>query len=363
MTRIVHKHSLFVIRQESPFNGGPPLELLCESFVTPEPLFYVRSHGAVPIIDAEAYRLHIDGHVGKPLSLSLDELRSRFPRHEIGATLQCAGNRRSEMLPDADPSEQVMWGSEAVSNGVWAGARLSDVLRSAGIEESAQHAAFVGLDEIHKDGQTFGFGGSLPIEKALSAETLLAYEMNGQPLTPVHGFPLRVIAPGYIAARSVKWLARITLQPEPSTNFFQTRDYKVFPPQISAENVDWNEGQTLAEVGLNAVICAPDNGARLPSGGITVKGYAVASGGHTLTTVEISTDDGQSWRRAELTGEAQPWTWRLWRAELRLPPGDHTLVVRAADTSGKAQPSDLSAVWNFRGYMNNAWHRVRVRVD
>jgi sulfite oxidase len=181
-------------------------------------------------------------------------------------------------------------------------------------------------------------------------------------LPPVHGFPLRVIAPGYVAARSVKWLAEIKLQAEPSSNYFQQQDYKLFSPDVTAENVDWTQGEMLGELNLNAVICSPSDGTSVQPGRVRITGYAVASGDHVLQGVEVSSDGGRTWTPATLDGEPQQWVWQLWHAELTLTRGPHTLVVRATDSSGTTQPPNLDTIWNFRGYMNNAWHRVTVSV-
>jgi sulfite oxidase len=364
MEDTITKHPQLTVLQKDPFNGGPPLELLRQSFVTPQDLFYVRSHGNIPLIDGARYRLSVNGAVERELSLSLDELRSGFTRETRMATLHCAGNRRREMLPAIDPTTAVLWGSEGISNALWGGVRLRDLLAAAGTTAASEHVAFVGLDEITKDGQSFGFGGSIPLEKALADEVLLAYEMNGEPLQPVHGYPLRVVVPGFVAARSVKWLAEITLQAEPSTNYFQARDYKIFPPEVDGESVDWEKGQMLGELGLNSVICAPGEGQSLAPGRLTVTGYAITGGEGGIESVEVSADGGHTWVEAALADERHAWAWRFWQAEVGpLAAGSHELVVRAHGADGSVQPADLKQIWNFRGYMNNAWHRVRLIVE
>jgi sulfite oxidase len=355
------KHTRFIVHHESPFNGGPPHDLLCQAPITPRSLFYVRNHGSIPTIDPTSYRLIVRGV--QTLQLSLDDLHHNFQQVTQTTTLQCAGNRRREMIPDADPVAQVMWDTEAISTAEWTGARLADVLRAAGVPESARHAAFVGLDACEKDGKTFGFGGSIALEKALHPDVLLAHSMNGEPLAPVHGFPLRVVAPGTVAARSVKWLGEIILQAQPSDNYFQQRDYKMFPPDVREQTVDWAQGAMLDDQALNAVICVPADGAQVDAGIVRVVGYAIAGGDATLRSVELSQDGGATWQAASLQGEAQTGAWQLWQADVSLAPGQHTLVVRAFDTSGAAQPADLRPIWNFRGYMNNAWHRVSITTS
>jgi sulfite oxidase len=319
---------------EDPLNAETPLEVLCRSEVTPTDLFFVRSHGPVPVVDADAYRLVVDGGLRQPLTLTLEELRGRFPRATVAATLCCAGNRRSELdtFPDAVP-----WGAGAIGNAVWSGARLRDLLLAAEVEPEGRHVAFTGLDEVDAGGRVERFGASIPIDKALAAEVLLAYEMNGEPLPAEHGFPLRAVVPGYIGARSVKWLAAISVQREQSESFFQRTDYTL-------------GGEPLGELPLNSVACAPADGR-------TVRGYAVAGGGRSVERVEVSCDEGATWHDAALSGGGA-WTWRLWRAELA--PGADEVLVRASDDSGGCQPQAMPAVPNPRGYANNAWHRVRL---
>jgi sulfite oxidase len=357
---MMDKHPALIVRTREPLNGGPPPARMGESFITPTELFFVRNHGDIPEIDPASYRLRVGGLVGAPLILSLDELRARFRAVTVTATIQCAGNRRSELMAIESISGEVPWGLEAVSTATWHGVRLQDVLAAAGPLDGARHVAFTGLDAVTRLGRTFGFGGSIPLDKALGPEVLLAFEMNGAPLPPIHGAPLRAVVPGYIGARSVKWLGEISVQAEPSDNYFQAQAYKRFPPDVRAETVDWSQGEMLGEIELTAAICAPEDGARLPAGETLVRGFALAGAGAALVRVELSCDSGATWVEAELLGAAEPWAWRLWRARLVVPPGETELVVRAWDTSGRAQPCELGEVWNFKGYMNNAWHRVRV---
>lgn len=360
-----NKHPLFIIHQERPLNAGAPLGLLSQCHVTPHELFFVRNHGNVPEVDAAAYRLEVGGAIGRPLSLSLTELQERFPGVTVAATLQCAGNRRQELAAFKAIPDELGWNAEAISHGVWTGVRLGDVLAEAGVKEPSAatlHVAFSGRDEIERLGQRIGFGGSIPLDKALNPEVILAYEMNGAPLAPVHGFPLRVVVPGYIGARSVKWLQTITVQASPSDNYFQAHAYKLFPPHVDKETVDWESGLMLGEMSLTSVICAPSQGEQLPAGPAVVRGYAVAGGGRRVARVELSVNGGETWFEAEMKGEAEPWAWRLWQVPIAFEPGLHQLVVRAVDSAANSQPQDVRQVWNFKGYMNNAWHRVNIEV-
>jgi sulfite oxidase len=344
-------------------------------------LFFVRNHGTVPEPDAAAYRLVVRGGPAGSLSLSLADLR-RFPRQTVTAALQCAGNRRRELLALRDVPGEVPWDLEAISQGAWGGVSLYHVLELAGIRpdvghkdvahedvahedvahEDVAHVAFTGLDEIERRGRRFGFGASIPLSKALGPEVLLADEMNGAPLTPLHGAPLRLVVPGAIGARSVKWLSEITLQARPSDNYFQAVAYQHFPPEVDATTAVEGTGRMLDELFVSAAICVPAAGAALPAGPTTVSGYAVGQGGCPVERVEVSADGGQTWAEAALRGARQPWTWQLWSVTVPLTPGRQRLVARAIDSDGHTQPADVSETWNYKGYMNNAWHRVEVKV-
>jgi len=370
-----------IVHQEEPRNSEPSLEHLTEEYLTPNDLFFVRSHAPVPEIDPETYELRVGGQVGKELRLSMEDLRSDFETVTVTATLQCAGNRRDELMDFREIPGEVPWQAGAIGNARWTGARLRDVLARAevalpgspdggsdrGVDDRPRHVAFTGLDRIEKDGEVFGFGGSVPLEKALDPNVLLAWEMNGEPLPPDHGHPLRVVVPGYIGARSVKWLGRITVQSAPSDNYYQARAYKLFPPEVGPETVDWKKGVMLGELPVQAVITEPGSGQEpgsdqeLAPGPVRIRGYAVTGGDRTIERVDVSTDGGGTWTVATLTGgDARPGTWRLWETEVDLPAGEHELVARAWDSSANTQPEEVGPIWNFKGYISNAWHRVGV---
>jgi sulfite oxidase len=358
------KHPDFVVREVKPFNAGPPPRLLNQSYITPNELFFVRSHGDVPEVDADSYRLEVNGKGSRPLSLSLGEIKNNFERVNISATLQCAGNRREELMAMKPIPNELGWGVDAISHAVWSGIRLRDVLAAAGVAGETDlhlHVEFRGLDEVERLNKRFRYGSSIPLAKGMCPEVILAYEMNGEPLTPVHGFPLRTIVPGYIGARSVKWLDCITVQNEPSQNYFQNHAYRLFAPHIVPETVEWEEGVMLGEMNVTSVICSHYENESIPSGLVTVQGYSI-TGGTEIARVEVSWDGGRNWVQAELFNDASCWAWTLWKASFELEPGKYQLVVRAIDTSANTQPQDISQVWNFKGYMNNAWHRVNIEV-
>ena len=353
-----------IVHQSSPLNAEPPLDLLRASFVTPAERFYIRTHGSIPRLEAARHRLRVEGLGASPLDFSVSDLRSRFRPQTITATLQCAGNRRRE-LQEVRPVSGTKWEHGAIGNAEWTGVALAEVLRAAGCESEAGsdlHVAFESVDEVEEEGKRFAFGASIPLEKALRPEVLLAYEMNGEPLTPEHGFPLRVVVPGYVGARSVKWVAGVRVQDEPSDNYFQRKDYKLFPPDTDSSNVDWAAGLTLYELPLNAAVCEPADGAEIAAGLVWVRGYAMA-GGRSIERVEVTADDGRSWTGAEFERPRdEPWAWTLWGAQLELPPGEHEIAVRAWDAAAQTQPERLEATWNFKGYVNTAWHRIRIRM-
>lgn len=347
-----HASSELIVHKADPLNAEPPLDRLRAAFITPIERFYIRTHGEIPELDGTAHRLRVEGLVSAPLELSMDELRTRFPRRAVTATLQCAGNRRAE-LNEVAPVSGTKWDAGAIGTAEWAGVALADVLRAAGLwEEETRdlHVAFACADEVRKEGRRFTFGASIPLAKALGPEVLLADEMNGRPLAPEHGFPLRVVVPGYVGVRSAKWLVGVRVQDQPSDNFYQQTEYRL-------------EGATLYEFPLNAAICEPAHDAALPHGPTVVRGYAVAAA-RAVERVEISADGGQTWTHAETeTRGTEPWAWTLWTARLDLPPGEHELAVRAWDEAAQTQPKHLTEVWNPKGYVDSAWHRIRVRVD
>lgn len=332
---------------------------IAATYQTPVESFFTRSHAPVPHIDVESWRLVVDGMVAAPLSLSLPELRELAHRSVV-STLLCAGLRRDELLRLGALPGELPWGPEAASNAQWTGVSLADVLAMAGMAPDATHIQFVGLDQVERRGQRFGFGGSITASKALERDVILAFEMSGAPLRPEHGFPVRAIVPGWIGARSVKWLGRITAAAEPSANYFQTTAYRMQRVADPARPGDVTAGVPLAEITINAVILNPAPGQHVRAGPLTLRGWAIGSDGAPITHVECSLDDGVTWRTVALEAERDRWTWTRWQATVDLPAGPHTLVVRAHDASGGTQPAQTQDVWNVKGYLNNAWHRVRV---
>lgn len=334
-----------------------------DQFITPAEHFFTRSHGTIPRIDAAAWRLEVGGLVDRPMSCSLEELLRAFPRREVTATLVCAGLRRAEFLSLGPLPGELPWGPEPASNARWSGVALHDVLRAVGVDERARYVEMIGLDDVEREGRRFGFGGSIDLAKAVSAEVLLASGLNGAPLAAAHGFPLRAVVPGWIGARSVKWLGRITLSAEPSPNYFQSRAYRVQREVDPRDPRDVSAGVALSEVPVNAVIVEPAADQVVAAGRVRVRGWAMGSAGRPLRRVELSADGGQCWTPAEITAQGPEWTWAFWEAVLELAAGPCTLVARATDSAGETQPATVRETWNVKGYNNNARHRVSVQVE
>ena len=332
-------------------------------FITPADLFFERNHGPIPQVDKVSWRLEVDGLVSRPRTFSFDELIQGFPRQQVAATLVCAGLRRAEYLALGPLPGELPWGSEPASTGEWTGIALRDVLQTVGVTERARYVEFTGLDAVERDGNRFGFGGSIDLDKALCPEVLLASELNGEPLTMMHGFPIRAVVPGWIGARSVKWLGRITLREDPSPNYFQSKAYRAQREINPRDPRDVSAGVALCGVPLNAVVLEPGDGQVVPAGRVRVRGWAMGSEGRPVTAVELSLDNGRRWFPAEFSVPGRPWTWTLWESVIDLKPGSHTLIARATDAAGTTQPETPGATWNVKGYNNNAWYRIEIRAE
>ncbi|XP_069826602.1 sulfite oxidase, mitochondrial [Dendropsophus ebraccatus] len=370
------RHPILKINSQKPFNAEPPPELLTENFITPKELFFKRNHLPVPNINPDDYELIVErtsgAQQGKPLKLSLEDLKTKFPRQEVTATLQCAGNRRSEMNA-IKPVKGLDWGASAISTAHWAGVWLRDVLSDAGYTEdmpNMQHVHFEGLDQ---DITGTKYGASISFKHAMSKdhEVLLAYEMNGEELPKDHGFPLRVIVPGVVGARNVKWLGRIVVSKEESPSHWQQNDYKGFNPCVDWDTVDFSSAPAIQDLPVQSAITEPRPGEKISvdyDGKVTIKGYAWSGGGREIVRVDVSLDGGKTWKVAELTGEEKKgprWAWKLWKLETIAPLEEKelTIICKAVDSSYNVQPDTVAPIWNLRGVLNNAWHRINVTVD
>jgi sulfite oxidase len=353
------KRADVIVHGEEPYNAETGLAALAESAVTATDAFYVRGHGAVPEIDPARWRLHVHGLVERELDLSLVTLREAFRERVVTATLQCAGNRRAGLMALRDIPGEAPWGPGATGTATWTGIALADVVALAGPRADATHVGFDGADWCPEATPPQRFGGSIPLAKACRPEVLLAWAMNGEPLAPVHGAPLRVVVPGYIGARSVKWLERVEVRAEPWPGYFQDVVYRLLPEDGTPGP---GVGMPLGIVALNADVLAPADGDTVPAGPVEVRGYAFAGGERYVARVDVSLDGGATWRQASLLDDLGPWAWRQWRTTVDLAPGEHEIVVRAWDSSAATQPEDEAALWNPKGYVNNARPRIRVRA-
>ncbi len=339
-----------VVRESDPFNAETPLPALAAT-PTPTPLFYVRNHFDVPRLDASSWRLRLDGLVDHAVELSLAELQGLAPR-SVAVTLECAGNGRAlaRPLPPGTP-----WVHGAVSTATFTGAPLPAVLGRAGVRDGAVEALFRGADRGRvSDGRSVAFERSLPVSDALSPGVLLAWEMNGEPLAPEHGAPVRAVVPGWYGVASVKWLTRISLVGEPFRGYFQTDRY-VYRGERGTP-----DGAPVSRMRVRALIASPEEGARLSLATFEISGTAW-SGTAPVVRVEVSADGGVSWSDAELGRAESPWAARAWRRRWTPPrPGAYTLLARATDAARNSQP--LEAVWNELGYGNHGVQRVSIDV-
>jgi len=353
------KRADLIVHEQEPFNAESGLAALAEGPLTATDAFYVRGHGPVPDVDRVAWRLRVHGLVERELDLSLTTLREAFRERTVTATLQCAGNRRAGLIAIRDIPGEAPWGPGATGTATWSGVALADVLALAGPTSEAAHVGFVGADVSPEAKPVEPFGGSIPLDKACRPEVLLAWTMNGEPLPPVHGAPLRVVVPGYIGARSVKWLERIELRSRPWEGYFQHVVYRLLPEDRTPGP---GAGMPLGLVALNSDVLSPADGATVAAGPVEVRGYAFAGGERHVARVDVSLDGGASWSQAELLDDLGRWAWRHWRISVDLAPVEHEILVRAWDSSAATQPEDEAALWNPKGYVNNARPRVRVRA-
>ena len=344
-----------IVRAESPLNLEMPFSTL-DSFITPTKSFYVRTHFPIPSIDRDAWWLHVEGEIEKPLTINYEQLL-KLESLTIPVTLECAGNNRNFLEPKV---KGVQWELGAVGTAEWTGVPLSILLDRAGVKTNAHEVILEGADGgILEDPKSppgeLKFARSIPLEKARD-DVLLAYQMNGNELPPEHGFPVRVIVPGWYAMASIKWLQRIIVTDRPFTGYYQTMDYAYWHRRR-----DMAELAPLSEMQIKAEIARPAQGETIPANSnARVHGAAWTSDGE-ITKVEMSTDGGATWSKANLIGEAKRNAWRLWEFDWRTPstPGKQVLVVRATDSHGRTQPAQRDP--NRGTYMIN--HLLPIEVE
>lgn len=366
------RHPGLIFHNRKPCNAELPSEMLLDSWLTPTPLWFIRHHHPVPVADPGQHTLAVDGLGMKPLNLSLAELKSRFPKRVIVSTVQCGGNRRSD-LDRVQQTSGIPWGPGAISTARWGGVYLRELLQDteALTPEEAErlgvrHIVFHSLD---------GMQASIPIDKVLNpyGDVLLAYEMNGEPLSADHGAPLRVIVPGVVGVRNVKWLSRITAAPEEATGPWQRGPaYKGLSPMVkSFDGVDIESVLSMQEMPVQSAIVSPAAGTVVDDD-LEVRGWAWSGGGRSIVRVDVSLDEGRTWTTATLNegSEQRPgraWAWTFWEAELTVPAelrGQKlTVLCRATDSAYSTQPERPEPIWNLRGLNCNSWHRVALQHE
>ena len=357
-----------------PYNAEPSAEDLSSSSITSNDLFYVRNHMWVPQIEEDKFTLEVELLDGTTRQYTMQDLRDKFKPFKISATLQCAGNRRSDMTTHAQQTNGLQWKVGAISTAVWEGVRLSDVLADAGFsvqqsmqdDTEAKHIQFSGSE---------AYGASIPIEAALNpyGDVMLAHTMNGEPLPRDHGYPLRAVVPGHVAARSVKWLKRILVSDEESHSTWQRKDYKSFGPNETQP--DWDKAPSIQEMPITSAI----TNAKVEDQKMLLEGYAYSGGGRKIVRVDVSTDNGDTWDQAALLDDDEEtlsfgrkaWAWRRWRYQSPFKGGGSEkqdtacsmVVVKATDEAYNSQPESHKSIYNARGNLANAWHRLKVCSD
>ncbi|KAI1840306.1 hypothetical protein JX265_013759 [Neoarthrinium moseri] len=374
-----------------PCNAETAGEDLTGEFLTPNEVFYVRNHMWVPVVEdrtGDSHGITIELPDGQEKKYTVGDLKARFKQYSVTAVLQCSGNRRKNMTDYARKTNGLQWGVGAISCAKWEGVRLRDVLVDAGLtvdepSEDAQHVQFSGLE---------AYGASIPIHAALDprGDVLLAFKMNDLPLPRDHGFPVRVIVPGTVAARCVKWVNKIVISDEESNTSWQRRDYKCFGPN-ETQNLDWDKYKSIQEMpvtsaitrartksGLSTQTTAPatEVGGRATGKVVELEGYAYSGGGRDIQRVDVSLDGGLTWDQAKLLDDtheergSKKWCWKRWTYEGILPSVEGqdghstatTFVVKATDEAYNTQPQCYKTIYNLRGNLATAWHRLEFDV-
>lgn len=332
-------------------NHGMPLECLRYD-VTPLGMHYLLIHFDVPEADARTWRVRVRGNVATELELTLDDIRSR-PARTVPVTLECAGNGRARLEPR--PLSQP-WLLEAVGTAHWTGASLADVLSEAGIEDGSLEVVFTGADRGIQGEVEQSYQRSLSVADAMRPEVLLCYEMNGQPLLPQHGFPLRLLVPGWYGMTSVKWLTDIEVSTEAFTGYQQAESYRY-------QQDEDDPGEPVDRIRVRALMVPPGipdffTRHRLVDHGTAVLQGRAWCGSAPVTKVEVGVDS--VWGEAELDEPLGEFAWRGWTYRWEAEPGEHTLACRATDADGNTQPT--TQPWNLQGMGNNLVQEVPVTV-
>jgi DMSO/TMAO reductase YedYZ molybdopterin-dependent catalytic subunit len=327
-----------ITRDKEPPNLEMPFGAL-DGFVTPNERFYVRCHFPIPKINERDWRLKVEGKVARPFEVTMDDLR-QMPAHTITATLECAGNSRVFLVQKV---KGVQWELGAVGNAEWTGVRLRDLLQRAEIGSDAREIILEGVDngpiaEPPRPTGNINFARSIPLEKAMD-DVLLAFAMNGEPLSAAHGFPLRAVVPGWYGMASIKWLQRIIATDQPFNGYYQSIDYAFWQRRDGGPALI-----PLTEMQVKAEIAHPENNEVIHANGKYLVNGAAWTAEAVISKVEISCDGGKSWSETNLKGTSIKNAWRLWEFEWQTPaPGNYILMARATDSRGRTQPMERDA--------------------
>ncbi len=352
------EHPGLVVRQKSPLNLEFQFAMLSD-WLVPTEQFFVRSHFPAPELHAEAWKLRIEGAVETPLELSLDEIKS-LPASTLAAVIECAGNGRVFYEP---AREGLQWQSGAVGNASWTGVPIRALLEKAGIRKEAVEVVLVGADRGLVDGGKktaspgpIAFARSLPLPKALEPDTILAYAMNGEPLTPEHGYPLRAVVGGWFGMAWVKWITHLRVVDRPFMGYWQARDYFRWERSFGEPSL-----VPLTQMAVKAQIARPVNGATVRAGQ-PCRIFGAAWGGEAgVEAVQVSTEGGKDWRQATLLPPEARYAWRFWEYHWTpAEPGRYTLLCRAVDTRGEVQPATPHS--DAESYMANWSVPVEVKA-
>ena len=347
-----------IVHVARPLDAETPVQEFA-SYLTPNSRFFVRSHFGPPPTEAVSeanWTLRVSGLVEGSHEFILKDLR-QMEVVTVTAVVQCSGNGRAFHRPKVPG---VQWERGAVGNAQWTGVRLRDVLAKAGVQAGARHVQFQGADRPVKASVPL-FVRSIPIEKALHPDTILAYEMNGRPLPRLHGAPLRVITPGWMADSCIKWLTGITVSQDEAQGYFMQTAYRhPTRPVTPGEAIAADDLKPVESMIVKSLIAQPQDGASLVPGPVAIQGVAWTGEGK-IVKVEVSIDEGQTWEPARLIGEDQPYAWRQWQYIWQATgSGPRTILCRASDDHGQTQPK--TSPWNPSGFLWNGWDRVTITV-
>ena len=353
------------ILSDRPLNAETPVTLL-DADLTPTEHHFVRNNGHVPARatnrDATGWKLTIDGEVQKPLQLSLDALKRDFPRHTRALVLECAGNGRAAFQPGASGNP---WTLGGVGCALYTGVLVKDVLAAAGVKSSAVYLAYVAEDpHLSNAPGKDAISRGVPIAKALDGHTMLAWDMNGEPLHPLHGWPLRLVCPGWPASTSGKWLQRLWVRDREHDGTKMTGHSYRLPkyPVAPGTEVPAADMKIIEELPVKSIITNPASGMEIPVGqALSLRGHAW-SGFGDVTAMHVSHDFGATWQACALGKPRNKYAWQRWTAQLKLPAkGYYEVWARATDHTGRMQPMVVPG-WNPEGYCNNAMQRIAIKV-